>query len=232
MPHKRFVIDDLSVDVHKRRANRSIRLTVTGSGGARVSIPYWTPYEAGLTFARSKLSWIRQQIPESQPLKSGQPIGKAHHLVFIQDSSVSKPRSTVKQNEITVIHPTSSDYWDDSVQAKAHTASLRALRLEAAILLPQRLSQLAHDHGLTYKSVTIRRLKSRWGSCDQNGNITLSLFLVQLPWDHIDYVLLHELMHTRIHQHGKIFWDAMAEICPDIKRLKNDTKNFRPVLFQ
>ncbi|MGH7192412.1 MAG: M48 metallopeptidase family protein, partial [Candidatus Saccharimonadales bacterium] len=97
-------------------------------------------------------------------------------------------------------------------------------------LLPQRLAAVAEAHGFDYGGVHIKRLKSRWGSCDQDGMIVLNLFLMQLPWEYIDYVLLHELMHTRIMRHGPDFWQAMAELQPDVKALRGRLREYRPAL--
>ena len=65
---------------------------------------------------------------------------------------------------------------------------------------------LSMQHNLPYKSVKINSSSGRWGSCSTRGNINLSYYLVLLPKHLIDYVLLHELAHTREMNHGKRFW--------------------------
>jgi hypothetical protein len=79
-------------------------------------------------------------------------------------------------------------------------------RAEAKRSLTARLGRLAREHGFTYRRVSIRRQKTRWGSCSQDNNISLNVKLVLLPDDLADYVMLHELVHTRVHNHGKGFW--------------------------
>jgi predicted metal-dependent hydrolase len=69
-----------------------------------------------------------------------------------------------------------------------------------------RLQQLAEQHGFTYNRVSIRKQRTRWGSCSAKGNISLNMKLVALPPELADYVILHELVHTRIHNHSKKFW--------------------------
>lgn len=69
-----------------------------------------------------------------------------------------------------------------------------------------RLHYLAKKHGFTYSKVTIRNQKSRWGSCSHKNNISLNMKLALLPEELIDYVILHELVHTRIHNHSKEFY--------------------------
>ena len=80
---------------------------------------------------------------------------------------------------------------------------------EAREKLGQRLTELAERHGLTFTRVSIRRQKTRWGSCSQGGAINLNIALAKLPQDLMDYVILHELLHTRIKSHGRIFWKEL-----------------------
>lgn len=69
-----------------------------------------------------------------------------------------------------------------------------------------RLNQLAEKHGFRYNKVTLRRQRTVWGSCSPRNNISLNMKLVRLPEELMDYVLLHELVHTREHNHGEKFW--------------------------
>jgi len=231
MPKKQFMLDDdLTVTIYKRRSSRSLRLSVDGDGRIRVSIPAWTPYSAGLAFARSKYDWILAQRRPRRLLAEGQPVGKAHHLRFTAKPGVGKPSSRVVPGAVLVQHPPEMTADDPAVQKAAYDGSVRALRAQARQLLPQRLAKLAETHGFEYRSVNIKQLKRRWGSCDQDKAIVLNLFLMQLPWEYIDYVLLHELMHTRIMRHGPDFWSAMAELRPDTKQLRKQLREYQPLL--
>lgn len=72
-----------------------------------------------------------------------------------------------------------------------------------------RLRELARQNGFTYNRVTIRHQRTRWGSCSGKGNISLNIKLVALPQELSDYVLFHELVHTRVHNHSKKFWQEL-----------------------
>ena len=97
-------------------------------------------------------------------------------------------------------------------------------REEAREILNQKLSELATKHDFDYGKVSIRRQRTRWGSCSSKGNISLNMNLLHLPDELIDYVLLHELTHTKVNDHSSRFWDALVKVCPsakiDRKRLK------------
>jgi predicted metal-dependent hydrolase len=231
MAFKQFALDEhTTVTIYKRRANRSLRLSIAPTGEIRVTIPIWAPYKSGLDFAKSRRGWIAAQQPAPSLLISGQAIGKAHHLRFSSDPTAARPTSRVRASEVTITHPPQLLVTDPRVQKIAEAASIRALRSQAEQLLPGRLRQLADRHGFQYHSVAVKRLKSRWGSCDQHRDIVLNLFLMQLPWECIDYVLLHELVHTEILRHGPDFWETLRQALPDVKQRRKQMRQYQPVL--
>lgn len=108
--------------------------------------------------------------------------------------------------------PEQTDFADERVQKLLKGFLERALRHEAARLLPARLMALAARHHFTCTGVKIFNNKSRWGSCTQRKSINLSLSLMLLPWHLIDYVLLHELCHTVEMNHSDRFWMLMDRV--------------------
>lgn len=229
MAYKQFMLDEQTpVTIYKRKSSRGLRLSITAKGDIRVSIPIWAPYRSGLEFARSRKDWIESQKPTSKFLVHGQSIGKAHRLVFIENAAASRPKSRILANQVTITH--SGSHLETEVQNVAERASIRALRTQAETLLPKRLKTLSELHGFEYKSVKIKLLKSRWGSCDQHQNIVLNLYLMQLPWHCIDYVVLHELVHTKILKHGPEFWKSMEEVLPSLKQVRKEMRKYQTVL--
>ena len=213
----------------KKRGMRNLRLSITPKGEVRVSLPAWAPYQTGIKFARDRADWINEQLQKRQasPLTEGAHIGKSKRLYFKMSASGSLT-SRLKPNEIIVSSP-----WpvnDPRTQLKARQACERALKAEAEQLLPQRLAYLAAKHGYSYKNVRIRKLSSRWGSCSSHGVITLSFFLMQLPWDLVDYVLIHELLHTKHMHHGPAFWADFEAILPGAKKVRKQVNSHRPAI--
>lgn len=66
--------------------------------------------------------------------------------------------------------------------------------------------------------VTIRRLRTRWGSCSPAGRITINVDAVKLPVGCLDYLLVHELCHLRVANHGAAFWRLLSACMPDWER--------------
>lgn len=88
------------------------------------------------------------------------------------------------------------------------------MRSEAKSFLPGRLAWLAGTHGFSYNRVTIKHNISNWGSCSSKGNINLNLCLMTLPAELQDYVMLHELCHTKEMNHGPAFHSLLESVCP------------------
>ena len=102
----------------------------------------------------------------------------------------------------------------------------QALLYEACQHLPNRLQRLADQHGFTYTGIKITGSKTRWGSCTARRSINLSIFVMLLPWHLIDYVLLHELCHTKEMNHGERFWALMDQVTNgETQALKKELKS-------
>lgn len=231
MAVKFFDVENIGiVRVSKRSGTRNLRLTITPNGEIRVSIPNWSRYQHGVDFAVSKIDWILQNTPAKQKtLEAGHRVGKAHRFVF-SSAAIDVPSSRLIGSEIRIARPIGMATSHPEVQKVAKRASIRALRSEAEALLPQRLRTLANKYDFTYNSVSIKQLKGRWGSCDTKQQIVLNLYLMQLPWELIDYVLLHELIHTKHMNHGDDFWQEFLIHDPAAKKLRKAIKVHKPIL--
>ena len=104
------------------------------------------------------------------------------------------------------------------------------LRRLATKELTARTLALARQHTLTVNRVTIRNQRSRWGSCSRRGTISLNWRLIQMPDPIRDYVILHELAHTREHNHSQKFWRLVEELCPDYREAKAWIRQHRGML--
>jgi len=104
-------------------------------------------------------------------------------------------------------------------------------REKARKQLVKRLDELSQTYGFKYNRVFIRNQKTRWGSCSAKNNINLNVNLVRLPDELIDYILLHELAHTRVKTHGRKFWDELNKIVGDAKELDRQLNRYKVLLI-
>ena len=105
-------------------------------------------------------------------------------------------------------------------------------RQDARRRLVERLNHLADKYGFKYNRVFIKNQKTRWGSCSGQNNINLNVNLVRLPDELIDYTILHELVHTRIKNHGHRFWDYMDRLLGDARKLDRTLNKYNLLMFQ
>ncbi len=90
-------------------------------------------------------------------------------------------------------------------------------------ILP-RVDVISKRTGLSYESVRITSARTRFGSCSGKNRISLSLFLSLADEKEIDYVILHELCHTKEHNHSKRFYHLVESFMPDWKERENRLK--------
>ena len=75
----------------------------------------------------------------------------------------------------------------------------------------------AKKNNLNINSIKVREYKARWGSCSINANITYNWRLIMAPPKIIEYVIIHELMHLKEHNHSAKYWEHVKSLYPNIK---------------
>ena len=96
---------------------------------------------------------------------------------------------------------------------------IEQLRQQAKADLPPRIERLSHQTGLHYAGVTLRAVRSKWGSCSGRNTISLNIFLMILPEHLRDFVIIHELCHTREHNHSPRFHALVDGFCSGHERM-------------
>lgn len=130
-----------------------------------------------------------------------------------------------------IICPPTANFEDEELQVWLRKVIEEALRKNAKIILPSRIDNLSKQHQLPYESLKINSSQGRWGSCSSRKNINLSYYLLLLPSYLVDYVILHELSHTKEMNHSDKFWAILNGLTQGRsmelrKILRNYTTNF------
>jgi hypothetical protein len=102
---------------------------------------------------------------------------------------------------------------------RTHGRAIFAHRLELCLASAKSLE-------LSAPNLVVRKMVKRWGSCTKAGNILLNTDLVKVPVHCIDYVIMHELCHLKIHNHGKEFYRLLARCMPDWEKRKKRLDSF------
>ena len=196
----------------KNRRARNISIRVNEMGEVRVTMPSYVSRRRAERFLMEKKEWVlsrlatlREEAAGAQPVKEGTKLLIRGKVVRIE----------LKNGE-----------------QLAEEALWRILLHEARHYLPHRVETLSALHGLDYTGIRIRKMKSRWGSCTPKRSINLNSWLIMLP-DHLsDYVILHELVHTRHPNHGPEFWAALDRVTGgESKALRKELRRRRIMLI-
>lgn len=227
MAQKIVNITDIGPVVLQKRTNtNSIRLHIRGSR-VKATMPSRLPYSMAEKFVVSKKDWIIKNLQPIQLLSDGCYIGK-NHRISVKHKEMLRPTTRVNQKQINVSLPIGLEISNSEAQKVITNAAERALKQETEQLVAPRLQDLAFEHGYNVKAVSSKRLRSRWGSCDTHANIVINSYIVQLPWELIDYVLIHELAHINHLNHGPGFWSEVESILPDYKLRRQQLKQHSP----
>ena len=168
------------------------------------------------------------QKSAEQPLDLNFRIDAPCFRLHLEEGRFSRFTLRINEEDITICCPPRTDFAQKSVQDLLRNAIIRALKKSAQTYLPPLLSELASHYGFKYKKVKITGSKSRWGSCSATGSINLSCYLMLLPPHLMDYVLLHELTHTKEMNHGPKFWEILDDLTEGkAKTLRAELRQFR-----
>ena len=217
------------------RSHRAKRLNITIKPfvGVRVSVPRSVSFKKASALTENRISWIKTHLSKMQKAEGLLTVfhldtkfqTRSHHLEM-KFSDTEALQTLVRDNKIDVSIPHSHNIEDSKVQNAIRQAIELAWRKEAKMHLPGRVKVLAAAHKFEYKNVAIKNSKTRWGSCSFDNNINLSLHLMRLPDHLVDYVILHELVHTRVKNHSKDFWQLLDIVSGDARKLDQEVKKY------
>jgi predicted metal-dependent hydrolase len=197
-----------------RRSPRAtqVKIRVAPDGTLRASLPLYAPLFLVKRLIKSSREELRTMMGEASPtveFTDGSVIGKSHHLSVrrVENGNVKAERH---KQQIIVTLPTEKSLSDPDVNRVVRDVVIAALRVEAKSYLPKRLSFLAQKYGFKYEKVRFSHSSGRWGSCSSTGTISLNIALMKLPFELIDYVIIHELSHTKHMNHSTEFWQTVS----------------------
>ncbi len=199
-----------AVTFFRNRRSKNIKISVKPDNSVLISFPFSATEKQVLKFLSESEPWIREKQHKSlmkrKEYKAGDEIKtKMHHLELHSGADYN---IDVVEKRLRIFHP---DFGSEAGRRALEDILERVYRVEAHLLLPERLKAIAHQHGFRYNKVTIRNNRRNWGSCSSVNNISLNLQMMKLPDELIDYILLHELVHTEIKDHSERFWKKLDE---------------------
>lgn len=207
---------DPLIDEIKFSRRRTLAIEVQPGGKVIMRAPLGTKESKMRAFVREKADWIRKAKTRMERYQSKVPfyqfvqgeqllfLGKNYPLALLP--KVKGGLEFSKENGFVL----QSDRKED-----ASRLLTKFYREETRKLTSFFAEQYAKKWGLTYKAIRITGAKKRWGSCSGKNNLNFSYRLAMLPIEVLEYVLVHELAHTRHHDHSKAFWEFVTQMLPE-----------------
>lgn len=216
----------------ERAKHIAVRILVDG---LRVTLPRSATEEQALKFINTKQNKISTKQEKLKRKENKNPTlldenSQFQTLTFeitLKRTNRDDIFFSFKNGLLTIEFPENTDCSLPLTQKHFWNGINYFLRKEAKRLLPDRTKQLAGKFGFYYSMVKIQSSKSRWGSCSRERSINLSFYLMLLPSHLIDYVILHELCHTKEMNHSEKFWKWMNKVTDGQgKELRTELKKY------
>jgi predicted metal-dependent hydrolase len=213
--------------------SRYLRLRVDQNEGIVLILPQGFPEQKAYQFLYQKKNWIQKSVLRQQKIlgqntvfKDATDFSTRMHRLYLAKHSKNTIKSVVTGDKIFIWYPDQAPAEHPKIQKAIRKAITEAWKVEAKKYIPHRVAELAQKFSFRYNQLTIKNAKTRWGSCSASDNINLNLQLMRLPDRLIDYVILHELVHTVHKNHKKDFWNAFENIFPGAKKADKELNKY------
>jgi predicted metal-dependent hydrolase len=174
-------------------------------------------------------SWI-----ESHPVSTQTPLtilesttlsflGRAYPLIQ-KEIETQKPSLTFNKEHF-IYHSLSKN------SDELTTLFYNFLKKEAQFHLLREIERQSHKLKLFPTNVTLRKAKTRWGSCSGRNTISLNYRMMQFPRHCIEYIVIHELVHIKHKHHQPSFWKTLQQILPHYQETTKEIRLFEKTLF-
>lgn len=241
MNEKTVILEKVgAVTISRNKMATRIKITVKPDGKIRVTVPWLATLQSGEKFLVEKQQWIENTLEKlarrpasSKLILPGNIFTTRNFRYEVAQAAVPKVRIRYSKIEklVCLEYPMEAAIDMPEIQKSLKMAIEGVLRFEAKRFLPVRTAELASKMGYQINRVTIKNNKTNWGSCSNLKNINLNLHLMRLPDRVIDFIIVHELVHTVIPNHGAKFKATMKKYFPDANELEKEMKKIRPESF-
>jgi predicted metal-dependent hydrolase len=205
----------ITVHVVRRPQGRRYLLSLQVDGSARLVIPRRGSEAEAMRFLERSEAWLLRRLAQwRDQAKARQPWQDGARFLYRGEEVVLRVEAhgagvVLRFGDQAIRLPHAASDYRKAVQARLRRMAERELKA--------RTRELALQHNVAIKSVSVRAQKSRWGSCSVRGTISLNWRLIQTPPLVVDYLIVHELMHRREMNHSKRYWKQVAQAFPEYR---------------
>lgn len=168
-----------------------------------------------------KAKWILDKLDlvktiEDEEIVTGsriQYLGRKYYVQLFKNSKVSSVIIEFTESKFKITVP--ENYKEVDISEALNSFFKR----KAEEKLRPRVKKWSKETGLSFNELKFRKLEKTWGSCTPSNTIIINVDAVKLSWSLIDYLIVHELTHTKVKNHSKEFWAELSKHLPNWKNL-------------
>jgi len=206
---------NIKIDNIIRSKRRTISLEITYDAKIVIKAPHYVSLNYLEDFVLRKKEWISkklQVIQEKNAVKSKRKFSDTGKILFLGKEfdicfNPNSKRITIADKLLIPI----------KYKTDAKKFIINWYKKQTKKILNKRVEEIAKLFGFIYKSIRISDAKTRWGSCSGKNNLNFAWRIIMAPIQIIDYVIIHELVHTQIKNHSREYWNKVMSICPNCK---------------
>ena len=219
-----MIVDGIEIEVQRKRI-KNMHLHVKPDGRVFITAPLSIAKTQIENFARTNILWIKNALkkyenllePMERRYETGETIfvlGKEYGLIFVPGNENS---FTMKGDKAVLVMKPDSTAEQRIQYMRGVFRKILSDQIEGLLPEWERVT------GLKAQEWRIKYMKTRWGTCNPSAKrIWLSLQLAQHPSRCIEYVILHELTHFKVRNHGKDFKAEMDKFMPQWREVKKE----------
>ena len=205
--------------VRSARRRRTLQLTVDGEG-VRVSAPMRTPQREIEEFVRGRTPWILKHRPLVKPRLAYEVGDTGESIPFMGEPLAlyvsERGRGVTVTRGLFDLHVTVAARYEEPRRTLAIERALTRWYADHALAaIEASVARWVAITGRPPRQVLVRNQRQRWGSCSPDGTVRFNWRLIMLDPGLLDYVVVHELSHLAVPNHGSGFWAAVAALLPD-----------------
>jgi len=195
-----------------------LRLQISLGNELEVILPRGYELKEAENFILTKSKWIKKHL-SFQPVKKKNYYYFGNRITIRQEFAlfIKKHIIRLEKDELKIISPENSNI-------ELNKLYNTWLRNQAKEYLPERAAELANQFGFSINKISVRKQKTRWGSYSSQGNISFNFLLLGYTKEVIDYVIIHELCHSKEMNHSEDFWTLVKRFCPRFMTLRQELK--------
>lgn len=224
-PHLRLSMKEagFNYQIRKSARRKTLAITVHPDNRVIVSAPANCSRKDILRFVEGRSNWVRkviqanlQRVMQNQVRKfeTGEKLFYLGSQYLLRVEGGAPSQVILEDGHICVRLPV-EDLSPEPSWVRKHL--LDWYMACALAKIEERLPVYANKIGVTPRFVTVKSMKSRWGSCSILGRISLAWNIIMAPEPVLDYLLVHELCHLLHHNHSPEYWKLVSSVFPDHK---------------